>query len=64
MPEYVIGIDGVQDAKDFGEVSLQIICFVVLLLLLYSQVGWGQFAFSLFQIMIGTGMVCLGYIYL
>ena len=27
MPEYVIGIDGVQDAKDFGSVSIEIIYF-------------------------------------
>ena len=27
MPEYVIGIDGVQDAKDFGSVSIETIYF-------------------------------------
>ena len=61
MPDHVVGIDGVEDAKEYGTVCQRVIFFY---LPSRFQVGWGQFAFSFFQIIIGIGMVLLGYAYL
>ena len=63
MSDHVVGIDGVQDAKDFGKVRIGK-KYIFTETFSSFQVGWGQFAFSFIQIVIGIGMVCFGYIYL